>query len=194
MLGIPASYGGGCFANPAEFGCPGFSGPAFRWSTAAVAAVPAAIHDKRRVRDFGIAGVSFDAARAVASYRSRFVGRPDAFFPNQLGGTSMPRNALFLRSGLQLLNWDALRFYSSFYFELNEVQQDFLLRAIQVAGDEHWPQVAAAEWLAEIDALMAEAASAASVSSGFASEQEKVETKGDGSSLRWFGLDGAVSG
>ena len=102
----------------------------------------------------------------------------------------MPRNASLLRAGLQLLNWDALRFYSTFYFELNESTQDFLVRAIRVAGNEHWPQLPAAEWIAEMDAVVAEAVK------GLGSlelEEKKVEAEGDGSGFRWFGLDGSVS-
>jgi hypothetical protein len=64
--------------------------------------------------------------------------------------SDLPPNIQSIRAGLQLLNFDALKWHNRSFPSLAAQQQEALLYAIQKEGDVHWPQFPAGKWYQEI--------------------------------------------
>jgi len=93
-------------------------------------------------------------SRLFASHR--IAAMIDTFLHESRKSLQLPLDIKYIRAGLQLLNFDALRLCNKPFAKLSIYLQEALLHMIQSERDAHWPQLPAGKWYEEISRIASE--------------------------------------
>jgi len=80
----------------------------------------------------------------------------DTFLHDSRRSLQLPLDIKNIRSGLQLLNFDALRLWNQPFAKLSVYLQEALILIIRSECDSHWPQLPAGQWYEEILRIISE--------------------------------------